>query len=191
VVNEGAWTNTRLVVDGTVDQAVEVGSGIDVPEVVLESGLQASAYQWFRDGDPIPGATAATLTFATLQAGDQGDYRCEGDGVPSRLIAVTASSTTGLPGSASEAPAITLLGAARPNPFRGATAIDVTLGEAAAVRLSAFDVAGRLVAVLVDERRSAGQHAIPWQADDLAPGVYFLRLEAGATQMVRKVVRAR
>jgi transposase len=29
--------------------------------------------------------------------------------------------------------------------------------------------------VLVAERRSAGQHAVPWRGEDLAPRVYFLR----------------
>jgi hypothetical protein len=189
IVNEGAWTNARLVVDGTEDQAVEIGGGIAVPEIVFESGLQASAYQWFRDGQPIPGATSPTLTFATLSTGDTGSYRCDGDGIPSRIIAVTATPSAGVPGSGSEAPTPTLLGAARPNPFRSATTIDFALDAPAPVRRSAFDVAGRLVAVLVDEQRSAGRHAVPWEADDLAPGVYFLRLEAGFTHLVRKVTR--
>ena len=189
VVNEGAWTNARLTVDGTEDQAIEIGDGLAVPEVVFESGLVASAYQWFLDGEPIPGATAPNLTFATLNAGDTGSYRCDGDGIPSRIITVTASPSAGVPGSGSEAPTPTLLGVARPNPFQSATTIDFALDAPAPVRLSAFDVAGRLVAVLVDERRSAGRHAIPWQADDLAPGVYFLRLEAGSTHLVRKVTR--
>jgi hypothetical protein len=189
VANEGTWTNARLVVDGTEDQAIEIGGGIDVPEVVFESGLLASAYQWFRDGEPIPGAISSTLTFATLSAGDIGSYLCDGDGVLSRTITVTANPGTGVPGSASEAPAAILLGSGRPNPFRGATIIDFALDRSAPVRLSAFDVAGRLVAVLVDERRSAGRHAIPWRAHDLAPGVYFLRLEASSTQIVRKMTR--
>jgi hypothetical protein len=188
VVNEGSWTNSRLVVDGAEDQAIAIGGGIAVPEIRFESGLQASVYQWFRDGAPIPGATTATLTFAMLDGGDAGIYWCDGDGALSRTITVTAGSS-GVPGLASEVPAITMLGAPRPNPFHGATAIDFALDKAAPVRLSAFDVTGRLVAVLVDEPRPAGRHAIPWGAEDLAPGVYFLRLEAGSTQIVRKVIR--
>jgi hypothetical protein len=187
VVNEGVWTNARLVIDGVADQAIEVGGGIAVPEIAFESNLQASAYQWFRDGQAISGATSPTLTFAMLGAGDTGSYRCDGDGVPSRTFTVTASAA-GVPGP-SEVPSATLLGAGRPNPFRSSTVIDFALDQTAPVRLSAFDVAGRLVAVLVDEQRSAGSHAVSWQAADLAPGVYFLRLEAGSTHLVRKLTR--
>ena len=188
IVNEGAFTNARLVIDGTEEQGIEVGSGLEVPEIVFESGLQANAYQWFRDGEPIPGETSPTLTFAALGGDDIGTYWCDGDGILSRTISVTANAA-GVSESGIEAPAATMLGAARPNPFRGATMIDFALASPAPVRLSAFDVAGRLVAVLVDERRSAGRHAVPWRADDLAPGVYFLRLEAGSTLVVRKVTR--
>jgi Secretion system C-terminal sorting domain len=187
-MNEGAWTNARVVIDGVEDQAIEIGGGLAVPEVVFESGLQANTYQWFRDGEPILGETSPTLTFATLVGDDNGSYWCDGDGILSRTISVTANAA-GVSESGIEAPAATMLGAARPNPFRGATMIDFALDSPAPVRLSAFDVAGRLVAVLVDERRSAGRHDVSWQTDDLAPGVYFLRLRAGSTHVVRKVTR--
>ena len=188
VANEGAFTNTRLLIDGTEDQAVAIGGGIAVPEVVFESGLNADAFQWFRDGQPIPGENSSTLTFATLGGGDLGSYWCDGDGVLSRTITVMAN-TAGVLGPASGAPTTTMLIGARPNPFRGSAAIEFGLDKPAPVRLSAFDVAGRQVAMLVNERRSAGRHVVSWQADDLAPGVYFLRLEAGSTRVVKKITR--
>jgi hypothetical protein len=188
VMNEGTFTNSRLVIDGAEDQAVGIGGGIAVPEIVFESGLNASVFQWFRDGQPIPGANSSTLTLAGLSGSDLGSYWCDGDGILSRTIVVMAN-TAGVPGSASGAPTITMLAGARPNPFRGATMIDFSLDQPAAMRLSAFDVAGRLVAVLVEEHRPAGRHAVSWQAEDLAPGVYFLRLEAGSTRVVKKITR--
>jgi hypothetical protein len=188
VANEGAFTNAHLFIDGTEDQAVAIGGGIAVPEIVIESGLNAIVFQWFRDGQPIPGENSSTLTFAGVTGADIGNYWCDGDGVLSRTISVMAN-TAGVPGSTNGAPTITMLAGARPNPFRGATAIDFALDGPGSVRLSAFDVAGRLVAVLVDEHRAAGRHAVSWQAEDLAPGVYFLRLEAGSTRVVKKITR--
>ena len=128
VVNEGAFTNASLFIDGTEDQAVEIGGGIEVPEIVFESGLQANMYQWFRDGEPIPGETSSTLTFATLVGDDNGAYWCDGDGILSRTISVTANAA-GVSESTSGAPTATMLGAARPNPFRGATMIDFALDK--------------------------------------------------------------
>ena len=63
-----------------------------------------------------------------------------------------------------------------PNPFNPATRIAFTLPEAADVRLEVYDVLGRRVAVLVSERRQAGQHTVDFDATGLAGGVYISRL---------------
>jgi len=39
VVNEGAWTNARLVIDGVEDQAIEIGGGLAVPLLLVLAGL--------------------------------------------------------------------------------------------------------------------------------------------------------
>lgn len=38
------------------------------------SGAAPLAYQWYRDGTPLPGQTAATLSFNSLQSSDAGTY---------------------------------------------------------------------------------------------------------------------
>jgi hypothetical protein len=70
-----------------------------------------------------------------------------------------------------------------PNPFHRNTTIRYELPEATTVRLTVFDVLGRRVATLVDERRAAGRHEVSWAGTAgnraLSSGVYFLRLTAG------------
>ena len=61
------------------------------------------------------------------------------------------------------------------------------------MRLRVYDVSARLVRTLVEEDRRPGRHAAVWngrtrEGDRVVPGVYFLRLEAGAFQANRKVV---
>ncbi len=41
---------------------------------VVATGTSPLTYQWFKDGQPVPSATAATLTFAALAANDAGLY---------------------------------------------------------------------------------------------------------------------
>jgi hypothetical protein len=72
-----------------------------------------------------------------------------------------------------------------PNPFNSATMIRYTIGEdkgqssiARNVRLTVYDVLGRAVAVLVNERRDAGVHQVRFDASGLPSGVYFYRLQA-------------
>ncbi len=65
-----------------------------------------------------------------------------------------------------------------PNPFNPVTTIRFALGSMADVTLTVYDVLGRRVAVLVNERREAGTHDVRFDANGLASGVYLYRLQA-------------
>ena len=65
------------------------------------------------------------------------------------------------------------------------------------VSAKVFDAAGRLVRDLdAGAWRAAGEHALTGEGRDdagrhVAPGVYFLRLESGASREARRVVLVR
>ena len=63
-----------------------------------------------------------------------------------------------------------------PNPFNAATTISYRLPNAARVNVAVYDVAGRLVAALMDAPQSAGEHSLRWDAGGMNSGVYFIRL---------------
>lgn len=80
-----------------------------------------------------------------------------------------------------------------PNPFNPRTTISFELARAGQVRLSIYDVAGRLVRVLLDEQRRAGGHEVDWNGrDDLghrvSSGLYYSRLEGPLVDMVGKML---
>lgn len=78
-------------------------------------------------------------------------------------------------GASSTRDAVRLDGAF-PNPFGTSTALRYVLPEAALVRLAAYDVLGREVAVLVEAEQSAGTHTAAWSPRGLAAGTYVVRL---------------
>jgi hypothetical protein len=82
------------------------------------------------------------------------------------------------------------LSGAAPNPFAGRTTLSFTLAEATAVRLTVYDVLGREVAVLVDEYREAGTHAVAFEASSLPSGTYLVRLRAGAATQTQRLTLA-
>jgi hypothetical protein len=65
-----------------------------------------------------------------------------------------------------------------PNPFNPVTVIRYELPEASAVKLQVFDMLGRVVATLVNERRDAGIYEVSFNASSLSSGTYFYRLES-------------
>ncbi|MDT8323886.1 MAG: S8 family peptidase, partial [Bacteroidota bacterium] len=56
------------------------------------------------------------------------------------------------------------------------------------VRLRLYDMAGRLVATLVDGYRGAGLHTATLQGSTLSTGIYFYALTSGDTQIMRRML---
>jgi Secretion system C-terminal sorting domain/Domain of unknown function (DUF362) len=81
-----------------------------------------------------------------------------------------------------------LLGQNYPNPFNPSTTIKYELPRSSMVTLSVFDMLGREVSVLVNERRGAGVYEARFESSYLASGVYFYRLQAGEFVQSRKML---
>ena len=75
-----------------------------------------------------------------------------------------------------------------PNPFNPATIIRFQLPMVGNVRVAVYDVLGREVSVLVNERKDAGVHSIRFDGTGLSSGVYFCRLTAGGIVLTQKMV---
>ena len=74
-----------------------------------------------------------------------------------------------------------------PNPFNPSTQIRFALPMDSKVRLTVYDMLGREVAVLADDVRPAGRHAVTLDATRYASGIYLYRLEAGTATFTRKM----
>jgi len=82
-----------------------------------------------------------------------------------------------------------------PNPFNPRTTIGYHVSGASAkhVTLKIYDVHGRYVTTLVDAVKEAGEYTVMWDGrnsggEPVYSGVYFMRLEAGGSNTVRKMV---
>ncbi len=83
-----------------------------------------------------------------------------------------------------------------PNPFNPTTSITYALPQAVEVKLVIFDLQGRHVRTLVDQRQPAGSYAITWdgrneQGEVIASGVYLYQLRAGSFVQTRKMALVR
>jgi hypothetical protein len=84
----------------------------------------------------------------------------------------------------------------RPNPFSATTVIGFDLPEETGARIRIYDTHGRIIIRLTDTNYEAGRHAVTWRGEDQAgnqvsPGVYFVRMEAGEFEAMRKVLLLR
>lgn len=77
---------------------------------------------------------------------------------------------------------------AYPNPFNATTTIAFAVPQASAVRLVVFDMLGREVEVLLDERKAAGVHRVTWNGALYSSGTYFVRMTATDFMGTRRVM---
>ncbi|MCK4328982.1 T9SS type A sorting domain-containing protein [candidate division WOR-3 bacterium] len=80
-----------------------------------------------------------------------------------------------------------------PNPARGKTVIRYSIPKSSNVSLKIYDICGRLVKTIIDERKPAGYYRVTWDGKDnkdnpVSNGVYFARLVAGDNSASRKLV---
>ncbi len=86
-----------------------------------------------------------------------------------------------------------------PNPFNPSTTIGYSIPrveEPVQVRLSIFDIRGRRVRSLVDEKKESGVYQVHWngrneRGEEVPSGVYLYRLEAGDYRATHKMVLTR
>jgi hypothetical protein len=64
-----------------------------------------------------------------------------------------------------------------PNPFNPSTTIQFSIADPRFTILRVYDLLGREVAVLVDERKEAGVHAATFDGTGFSSGVYFYRMQ--------------
>ena len=65
-----------------------------------------------------------------------------------------------------------------PNPFNPVTKISYELRVTSYVTLKVFDISGKEVVTLVNQKQDAGNYSVEWDAGGHASGVYMCRLEA-------------
>lgn len=75
-----------------------------------------------------------------------------------------------------------------PNPFSGTTEIPFEIPYDAHVTVEVFDLTGRRVHVLMNDRIAAGSHTVRFDTGDLPAGVYLYRIRSGAASRTRLMV---
>ncbi len=138
---------------------------IDIARLTAELGLEneVSAVWW---------VTANDDEFST-----ESDQRW--------MVVIPKNSAPGLP---NKPPTEFRLCQNYPNPFNSVTTIPYAVPRPADVELTAYDLSGRRVAMLVNGLRPAGFHAVDWEADAVKSGVYIIKMEAGEYKSMMRVV---
>ena len=116
------------------------------------------------------------------------DYICLADTAD---FTITVKRSVAIQKNASIIPSAYRLFPAQPNPFNSTTRIRFTVPVRSQVTISIFDIGGNFVQQLYNAERAAGNFYIPWNASDLASGVYIIRLQADEFISIQKCLLIR
>jgi hypothetical protein len=189
VRNLGKGTCQRALVRFFVDTADTSGIQIIPDQIIADvapAGSQTVYVLWDTTSSMIPTMVHVLVdpTNSVIETDKANDY-CSKE---LSLISVTDETPLGV-GRYLEVRSY-------PNPFNPVATIIFDVPQQSSIKLWVYDIAGRVVATLVDREMTAGSHRILWDGKNnrgigLASGIYLLRLEAGDFVATRKMVLLR
>ena len=75
-----------------------------------------------------------------------------------------------------------------PNPFNSTTTIKYSLPKDSKIKMTIYNIHGKLIETLTSAKKKSGYHTVKWDASDVASGLYFYRIEAGSFVKVKKCI---
>lgn len=140
-------------------------------------------------GAPFGGIDGVGVSGTLAVAGNDGD---DTEGVDAGIVfAYDLAGVLTAGEGAPMAPSVGLAVSVVPNPSRGRAVVRFRLAEAGPVRVAVIDVLGRRTQSVALGVRGIGQHEAALDLGGLAPGLYVVRVEAGAAAGTTRVVLTR
>lgn len=103
-------------------------------------------------------------------------------------VILKSDHTTGISNINLEVPASYTLSQNYPNPFNPETNIKFSISQSGNVKLTVFDITGKEVESLVNEKLSAGTYAYNFNTSNLPSGTYFYKIETDNFVETKKMV---
>lgn len=75
-----------------------------------------------------------------------------------------------------------------PNPFNPETTISFDLPQSSTVRLSIYDINGKMIRGLVNDYHDRGKYSYKWNASDLSSGTYFYRIATPDSDITQRML---
>jgi hypothetical protein len=120
-----------------------------------------------------------------------GVYVCgpsEGSGTSGDIAVVKYSQLVGIENIESELPNDFSLSQNYPNPFNPATNIKFSIPVSSNVKITVFDVQGKLVDELVNKEMNPGVYVVDWDASALSSGTYFYTIRTESFTETKKMI---
>jgi len=192
----GTLPRSCLIRPGSTSEFyVGLGNAANTPPIGVFRTTNAGLSWTDFNGGTLPNTASIralnfrTISDSTLYAGGAHPTLATGQG-----LFEYSWITTGIGNQNGNLPEGFLLKQNYPNPFNPSTKISYQLSSGSNVKLIVYDINGREISVLVNEKQSAGNYEISFdsrntkQDSEFSSGVYFYRLTAGDFSEVKAMM---
>ena len=80
------------------------------------------------------------------------------------------------------------LNTAYPNPFNPTTNIDYSINKASNIKITIYDVSGRMVEILESGYKNQGNYNLLWNASNKSSGIYYIQIQSDENVVTEKIV---
>ncbi len=184
-VNGCTDTATQVIKIDSVDARFKYSSsGGGNINFAGSDSISGKTYTW-DFGDKSTSGTGAKITYGFAS---NGTYN----------VTLTKQNTSGCIASWSDSVSVLTTGieaqgdlfevSVYPNPFKFSTNIAYSLPASGNVKIELFDMLGKQVKLLTDEKQIAGEHLLQFKADEIYIGLYILKMTIGENVVTQKIV---
>jgi hypothetical protein len=191
VAGSGRYSTLGIVVNLPADSVIIFSvrtfttGFFDGIQFSIDSVLQerfGGGMDWTIEKYPLPaGRHLLAWTFSTNSSDPASSAWLDNIFFPGDVVVTSVSDAT------PDLPKVFALEQNYPNPFNPKTVVRYQVAGVSDVKITVYDVLGREVAVLANERKLPGRYEVTFDGSHLASGVYFYRMQAGSFVQTRKL----
>ncbi|MCA0447042.1 MAG: T9SS type A sorting domain-containing protein [Bacteroidetes bacterium] len=159
----------RFNADGSTDESYGTGGSVQIKPA--QTGLYPTSFAFQADGKPL------VAGYALIN--EKYDFA---------VVRLKSDVATSVEDEGSERIEKFTLLQNYPNPFNPSTTISFLVARSGHITISAYDVLGRKVDVLVNSNMEAGKHSIEFNGSGRASGIYFVKMEAAGFSSIKKMI---
>jgi len=175
-VDIAAKRGTLAVVSGSGLKLVTVATG---NELTHSSAISYSNPKVIQFSYTAPSTAGTDTIYANVDRGYSGAWAF----VPNYGFNVVL--TSGIENNS--APLSYELSQNYPNPFNPTTTINYSIIKDGFVNLKVYNLLGKEVATLVNEKKNSGRYSVDFNSNELSSGIYFYKLETNDFSEMRKM----
>jgi hypothetical protein len=172
-----AWQSQDNIGIDSLNIRLSLDAGATYPVLVAHIGGNDSAFDW-----TVPDTTSAQCLIRITGYDVSGNTDTD---VSDSLFTI---GEFGIEDPAGQRPKYFAFTGVTPNPFQSRLTIRFQIPIKILVRVGVYDIGGKRVGSVIEKELEPGVYASQWQSENLAAGVYFIKVQAGDRTVVKKAV---